>query len=80
MKRYDLRHLKENFEERMGELINEAESKEALIFIFETILEDRLQKILKDIDAKGHEVLNSLRFNEIDWTIAIRVKGESSEL
>jgi NADH-quinone oxidoreductase subunit E len=36
MKRYDLRHLKENFAGRMSEIIkSEAESGEVLIFLFE---------------------------------------------
>lgn len=75
MKRYDLRHLKKEFENRMFEIVNSSQKDETLIFLFEIINEEELQKLLRDIEEKGHEVLNSLRFNEVDWTIIIRAKG-----
>ncbi len=75
MKRYDLRHLKKEFENRLFEIINSSQKDEVLIFLFEIIDEDSLQKLLRDIDEKGHEVLNSLKFNEVDWTIVLRAKG-----
>jgi len=76
MKRYDLRHLKKDFEGRMFEIINCSQKGEVLIFLFETVDEDSLQKLMRDIEEKEYEILNSLRFNEVDWTIVLRSKGK----
>jgi len=75
MKRYDLRHLKRDFESRMFDIINNSQKGEVLIFLFETINEDCLQKLMRDIEENGDEILNSLRFNEVDWTMVLRAKG-----
>jgi NADH-quinone oxidoreductase subunit E len=77
MKRYDLRHLKKEFESRMFEIVSSSNKGEVLIFLFEIIDEESLQKLMRDIDGYGHEILNSLRFNEVDWTLVLKIKGNS---
>ena len=76
MKRYDLRHLKDDFYDRMLELIDKDLSNEEVgIFLFEIGNFEPIQKSADVIKEAGHELLNSLKFNEVDWTIAIRKKA-----
>jgi len=75
MVRYDLRHLHDNFYDRMMELL-ETETKvdEVAIFLFEIGDFTPVQKSADLIKEAGHELLNSLKFNEVDWTISVRRK------
>jgi NADH-quinone oxidoreductase subunit F len=72
MKRYDLRHLKEYFSDRLFELTDSSQRGEVLIFIFEIAPKETLRILIKNLKFKGHEVMNSLRFNEVDWTIVVK--------
>jgi len=73
MKRYDLRHLHENFYDRMGELIESGlKVGEVGIFLFEVGNFDSIQKSADFIRESGHELMNSLKFNEVDWTIVVK--------
>ncbi|BAF69406.1 NADH-ubiquinone oxidoreductase subunit E family protein [Nitratiruptor sp. SB155-2] len=80
MVRYDLRHLHENFYDRMLELLDkEVKSGEVAIFLFEVVVNGKenfeaVQKSADVIKEAGHELLNSLKFNEVDWTIVVRKK------
>jgi len=65
MKRYDLRHLKDKFEPRMKEILDTHKVGEVAIFLFE-IGDFTLVK------ECGYELLNSLKFNEVDWTIVTK--------
>ncbi|MDD5549377.1 MAG: NADH-ubiquinone oxidoreductase subunit E family protein, partial [Sulfurovaceae bacterium] len=49
--------------------------KEVGIFIFEIGDFSHIQKSADVIKEAGHELLNSLKFNEADWTIVVRKKG-----
>ncbi len=76
MKRYDLRHLKENFYDRMIELIEkDLKPKEVGIFLFEIGDFSAIQKSADIIKESGHELMNSLKFNEVDWTIVVKRKA-----
>jgi NADH-quinone oxidoreductase subunit E len=76
MKRYDLRHLHNDFYGRMMELIeNDLEPNEVGIFLFEIGDFTPIQKSADLIKESGNELLNSLKFNEVDWTIVVRKKG-----
>lgn len=78
MKRYDLRHLKDEFYDRMVELIDKGlKVGEVGIFLFEVGDFSAIQKSADVIKENGHELMNSLKFNEVDWTIV--VKKSSSE-
>lgn len=72
MQRYDLRHLKDNFQPRMLEIISESKIDEIIIFLFETIEEESLQQLMRTITDLNSDVLNSLRFNEVDWTLIVK--------
>jgi len=80
MVRYDLRHLHENFYDRMNELLDEnVKSGEVAIFLFEVVSNGKenfeaVQKSADLIKNRGDELLNSLKFNEVDWTIVVRKK------
>ncbi len=75
MQRYDLRHLKDNFYDRMLEILDkEAKEGEVVIFMFEIGDFTPIQKSADLIKEHGHELLNSLKFNEVDWTIVTRRK------
>ena len=77
MKRYDLRHLHENFYDRMIELIEtDLKPKEVGIFLFEVGDFSSIQKSADIVKEHGHELMNSLKFNEVDWTIVVKRKGD----
>lgn len=73
MKRYDLRHLKENFAGRMSEIIkSDAASGEVLIFLFEIGDFSSVQQSADLVKEMGCTLMNSLKFNEADWTIVVK--------
>jgi len=75
MKRFDLRHLKDNFYGRMVELIdNDLKNGEVGIFLFEVGDFSPVQKSADVVKENGHELMNSLKFNEVDWTIVVKKK------
>ena len=77
MKRYDLRHLKEDFYDRMVELIDQGlKVGEVGIFLFEVGDFSTIQKSADVIKATGHELMNSLKFNEVDWTVVVKKASE----
>ncbi|MCQ2828287.1 NADH-ubiquinone oxidoreductase subunit E family protein [Helicobacter pylori] len=76
MKRFDLRSLKADIFERLEELIEkEMQPNEVAIFMFEVGDFSNIPKSAEFIQSKGHELLNSLRFNQADWTIVVRKKA-----
>lgn len=73
MKRYDLRHLHDDFYDRMVELIDRGlKVGEVGIFLFEVGDFSSIQKSADVIKATGHDLMNSLKFNEVDWTIVVK--------
>ncbi|WP_457602811.1 NADH-ubiquinone oxidoreductase subunit E family protein [Nitratifractor sp.] len=77
MKRYDLRHLHENFYDRMIELIEtDLKPAEVGIFLFEIGDFSPIQKSTDLVKERGHELMNSLKFNEVDWTVVVKRKGD----
>jgi len=73
MKRYDLRPLKANFYDRMVELINKDLKKEECgIFIFEIGDFSPIQKVSDLVKEHDYTMMNSLKFNEVDWTVVIK--------
>ena len=69
MKRYDLRHLKDEFEPRMKELLGSHKVGEVAIFLFEIGDFTPIQRSADIVKECGFELMNSLKFNEVDWTI-----------
>jgi NADH-quinone oxidoreductase subunit E len=73
MKRYDLRHLKDDFYDRMVELIDQGlKVGEVGIFLFEVGDFSSIQKSADVIKETGHQLMNSLKFNELDWTVVVK--------
>lgn len=73
MKRYDLRHLKGEFYDRMSSILKtEAQSGEVTIFLFEIGDFSPIQKSADLVKELGCELMNSLKFNEADWTIVVK--------
>jgi len=75
MKRYDLRHLKGAFDNRMVELLKEEKDpNEVLIFLFEIGDFSPIQRSADLVKANGYDLANSLKYNEVDWTIVVKRK------
>jgi len=72
MQRYDLRHLGDDFYGRMLEIIDETSEGEVSIFLFEIGDFSAVQKSADAIKEAGWTLLNSLKFNETDWTIVVK--------
>jgi len=72
MKRYDLRHLKDNYEPRMKEILDEHKVGEVAIFLFEIGDFTPVQNSADLVKECGYDLLNSLKFNEVDWTIVVK--------
>ena len=73
MQRYDLRHLKENFYDRMVEIMKDDVSEnEVAIFMFEIGDFSPIQKSADVIKENSYTLMNSLKFNEADWTIVVK--------
>ena len=74
MQRYDLRHLKNDFYERMVELMSSGiKVDEVAIFLFEVGDFSSIQKSADLVKEQTNiELLNSLKFNEVDWTIVVK--------
>lgn len=73
MKRFDLRHLKNDFGGRLEEILQtQLQKGEVGIFLFEVIDFENVQKSADIVEKSGNELLNSLRFNVVDWTIVVR--------
>ena len=75
MQRYDLRHLKENFLPKMEEILGKMSLDEVAIFLFEegdfsavTISSNRVLEL-------GVELMNSLKYNQVDWTKVIKKRS-----
>jgi len=77
MKRFDLRNLKDDFYGRMIELLeDDIKPQEVGIFLFEVGDFSSIQKSADIVKENGHELMNSLKFNEVDWTIVVKRKAD----
>jgi len=73
MRRFDLRHLEKNFYDRMMEVMDKETNKgEVNIFLFEIGDFSHIQKSADLIKEAGYTLMNSLKFNEADWTIVVK--------
>ena len=73
MKRYDLRLLHDEFYDRMVELIDKGlKVDEVGIFLFEVGDFSSIQRSADVINETGHDLMNSLKFNEVDWTVVVK--------
>ena len=72
MKRYDLRHLKDKFYDRFEELLDDLKDNEIAIYLFEIGDFTPVQKTADIVRNKSLTLMNSLKFNEVDWTIVVK--------
>ncbi len=73
MLRYDLRKLKNKFYDRMLEIMEkETAPGDVAIFLFEIGDFSCVQKSADVLKEHGHELLNSIKFNEVDWTVVVK--------
>lgn len=73
MKRFDLRHLKDEFYKRMLELMkDDVKEGENAIFLFEIGDFSPIQKSADLIKDAQYTLMNSIKFNEVDWTIVVK--------
>ncbi len=73
MKRFDLRHLGANFCERMCEIVaQDLAQGEVAIFLFEVGDFSGVEKSANLIAQNGWTLMNSLRFNEVDWSLVVK--------
>ena len=73
MKRYDLREHKDNFLPRMVEIMkNEIADGENGIFLFEIGDFSAIQASADCVKENKWTLMNSLKFNEVDWTIVVK--------
>lgn len=80
MKRFDLRHLKDNFYDRMLELMkDEITDKEVAIFLFEIGDFGPIQKTADLVKQNNYTLMNSLKFNEVDWTISVKKEAQQTQ-
>jgi NADH-quinone oxidoreductase subunit E len=80
MKRYDLRNHKENFIPRMVEIMNNniAEGENG-IFLFEIGDFSSVQATADCVKENNWTLMNSLKFNEVDWTVVIKKEKPAVE-
>lgn len=78
MKRFDLRYLKNDFYDRMLELLDkQIAPEEVAIIMFEIGDFSNVQKSADVIYDAGYTLMNSIKFNEVDWTLVVKkVKPE----
>ena len=78
MKRFDLRHLKNDFYSKMLELMDkQIAPEETAIIMFEIGDFSNIQKSADVIYEAGYTLMNSIKFNEVDWTLVVKkVKPE----
>ncbi|CRF47256.1 NADH-ubiquinone oxidoreductase chain E [Helicobacter heilmannii] len=77
MKRFDLRHLRDEPNsvvlERMGAILDESvRPGEVAIFMFEVVDFDIVEQSAETIKQRGDILMNSLRFNRVDWTLVVK--------
>ena len=73
MKRFDLRYLKNDFYDKMLELMSkQIAPEETAIIMFEIGDFENIQKSADVIYEAGYTLMNSLKFNEVDWTLVVK--------
>ncbi len=79
MKRYDLRDHGANFIPRLVELMNsEIEPDENGIFLFEIGDFSSVQDVADAVKENNWTLMNSIKFNEVDWTVVIKKTKDQS--
>jgi len=73
MKRYDLRKHKNDFMPRLVEIMEQdIANDENGIFLFEIGDFSSVQNVADLVKEHNWTLMNSLKFNEVDWTVVIK--------
>lgn len=72
MIRVDLRDLKNEFYGKMLEVLKSLKDEEVVIFLFEIGDFSHIQKVADFIYENEFTLMNSLKFNEKDWTVIVK--------
>lgn len=72
MVRYDLRNYKDNFYDKLKEILTQMKTGDVSIFLFEVGDFTSVQKSADVVHEMECALLNSLKFNEVDWTIVVK--------
>jgi len=73
MKRFDLRGHKNDFIPRLLELMDiSIKDDENGIFIFEIGDFSAIQNVADAVKENNYTLMNSLKFNEVDWTVVVK--------
>lgn len=72
MIRVDLRDLKNEFYYKMLEVLKSLKDEEVVIFLFEIGDFSHIQKVADFIYENEFTLMNSLKFNEKDWTVIVK--------
>lgn len=72
MTRVDLRDLKNEFYDKMLEVLKSLKNEEVVIFLFEIGDFSHIQKVADFVYENEFTLINSLKFNEKDWTVVVK--------
>ena len=72
MIRVDLRDLKNEFYDKMLKVLKSLKDEEVVIFLFEIGDFSHIQKVADFIYENEFTLMNSLKFNEKDWTVVVK--------
>lgn len=77
MRRFDLRHLRDEPNEmvlkRLGEILDSGvQQGEVVIFMLEVVDFGIVEQSAEFIQNRGDTLMNSLRFNRVDWTLVVK--------
>ncbi|MBR8462318.1 hypothetical protein KDD93_01390 [Campylobacter sp. faydin G-24] len=72
MRRVDLRHLKGEFLVKMKQEIDRTHRDEVVVFLFEIGDFSAVESAINLVKESECELMNSLKFNQVDWTIIIK--------
>ncbi|WP_104759474.1 NADH-ubiquinone oxidoreductase subunit E family protein [Helicobacter bizzozeronii] len=80
MRRFDLRPLRDEPNEavlnRLGAIMDSSVvADEVVIFMLEVVDFDIVEQSAEFIQKRGDLLLNSLRFNRVDWTLVVKKVG-----
>jgi NADH-quinone oxidoreductase subunit E len=72
MTRVDLRDFKNEFYDKMLEVLKSLKNEEVVIFLFEIGDFSHIQKVADFVYENEFTLINSLKFNEKDWTVVVK--------
>ncbi|MBX2683602.1 NADH-ubiquinone oxidoreductase subunit E family protein [Campylobacter lari] len=75
MRRVDLRKSQDLFKD-LEQIIQKAYMGEVLVVLFEIGDFSNVEKSFSFIKERNCELLNSLKFNQVDWTIVFKKVGQ----